>query len=140
MINQKELAEDLTQTVFIKLNHHKENINEENKIPAWLYKTARNEVYQHLRKNYSAKVVALDYELQSSNDIANDFENDELIELMNRELNKVADEQREVFILREYSGMSYKEIADLLEINVDVVKSRLYMARQQLLKKLSKFI
>jgi RNA polymerase sigma factor (sigma-70 family) len=46
----------------------------------------------------------------------------------------------EVFILKEYSGLSYKEIASLLEIDEDLVKSRLYKARQKLINKISKIL
>ena len=56
-----------------------------------------------------------------------------LTDLMNIEF-------REVFILREYTGLSYKEIASLLEIDEDLVKSRLYKARQKLVNKISKLV
>ena len=46
----------------------------------------------------------------------------------------------EVFMLKEYSGLSYKEIASLLEIDEDLVKSRLYKARQKLINKISKLV
>ena len=43
-------------------------------------------------------------------------------------------------MLKEYSGLSYKEIASLLDIDDELVKSRLYKARQKLVNKISKLI
>ncbi len=56
------------------------------------------------------------------------------------ELGLMSVEFREVFILREYSGLSYKEIASLLEIDEDLVKSRLYKTRQKLVNRISKLV
>lgn len=139
-INKRELAEDLTQIVFINFNKHKENIKDNNKISSWLFKSARNEIYQHLRKQKGFKEIPFEVELPSDLNIPNNIENKELIEIIDNELEKISHEQREVFILREYSGLSYKEISELLLIDIELVKSRLYMTRQYLLKKLSKII
>ncbi|MCK7525290.1 MAG: hypothetical protein MZV64_50615 [Ignavibacteriales bacterium] len=54
------------------------------------------------------------------------------------ELEVMNEDFSEVFVLKEYSGLSYKEIASLLEIDEDLVKSRLYKARQKLINKISK--
>ncbi len=139
-INKRELAEDLTQIVFINFSKHKENIKDNNKISSWLFKSAKNEVYQHLRKQKGIKEIPFEVELQADLNIPNNIENKELIEIIDNELEKISHEQREVFILREYSGLSYKEISELLLIDIELVKSRLYMTRQYLLKKLSKII
>ncbi len=56
------------------------------------------------------------------------------------ELDNMNEDFREVFILREYSGLNYKEIASLLKIDDELVKSRLYKARQKLINKISKVL
>jgi RNA polymerase sigma factor (sigma-70 family) len=56
------------------------------------------------------------------------------------ELEVMNEDFSEVFVLKEYSGLSYKEIASLLEIDEDLVKSRLYKARQKLISKISKVL
>jgi len=48
------------------------------------------------------------------------------------ELNNMNPEQSEVFLLKEYSGMSYRQIAELMEISEELVKSRLYKVREKL--------
>jgi RNA polymerase sigma-70 factor (ECF subfamily) len=56
------------------------------------------------------------------------------------ELNGMAFEQREVFLLKEYGGFSYREIAEVMNINEDLVKSRLFKTRRKLIEKLSKVL
>ena len=57
-----------------------------------------------------------------------------------KELENINPEQKEIFILKEYSGLSYKEIAVLTEIDEELVKSRLYKVRQKLIKRVSKLL
>jgi len=47
---------------------------------------------------------------------------------------------KEIFILRELSGLSYKEIANLIGISEELVKSRLFEIRKKLREKISKYI
>jgi RNA polymerase sigma-70 factor (ECF subfamily) len=49
-------------------------------------------------------------------------------------------DQKEVYYLKEYGGFSYKEIAQMMEIDENLVKSRLYKVRQKLIKHISKMI
>jgi RNA polymerase sigma factor (sigma-70 family) len=56
------------------------------------------------------------------------------------ELNKMDIGQRDVFLLKEYGGLSYKEISVMMGINEELVKSRLHKTRQKLIRKLSPYI
>ena len=140
MVNNRELAEDLVHNVFLKLNTHLNKINEFDKISAWLFTTARNEVFEHLRKNKNREFVTQENEPHAKSSLVKDIEDAQLIDLIDNEIERMPEEQREVFALREYSELSYKEISLLLNVEIDVVKSRLYMARKKLIKKLSKII
>src|SRR3990172_8738877 len=81
-----------------------------------------------------------DVEIESTFSLTEEFENKELCKLIRNELNNMNEDFREVFVLREYSGLNYKEIASLLGINEELVKSRLYKARQKLVCRISKLI
>jgi RNA polymerase sigma-70 factor (ECF subfamily) len=72
-------------------------------------------------------------EIDSGSNLAELLEIKETAQLIINELDKLAPEQKEVFILKEYSGFSYSEIASLLEIDEALVKSRLYKTRQKLI-------
>lgn len=138
MTNNSDLSEDLVQNIFIKLYENLDNIKNKNSILFWLFKTTRNEVYTHFRNSsrkpeFHVKDIN-EIELQTAMDIESEFELKEMKELLLNELDKLPLDQKEIFIMREYSGLSYKEISSLLEIDINLVKSRLYKTRQKLMK------
>jgi len=138
-------ADDIVQDVFIKLFENLNNIHNKQSIQFWLFKTARNEMMGFFRstknkKLFSNAVDLDDVEIETTNSIIDDIESKELNKLILNELDSMNEDFREVFVLKEYSGLSYKEIASLLEIDEDLVKSRLYKARQKLINKISKLV
>jgi len=56
------------------------------------------------------------------------------------ELENISIEQKEIFLLKEYGGLSYKEIAVVSNIDENLVKSRLYKTRQKLIERISKIV
>jgi RNA polymerase sigma-70 factor, ECF subfamily len=145
MLNDKMRADDIVQDVFIKLFENLNNIHNKQSIQFWLFKTARNEMMSFLRntknKKFITEVVDIEnFEIENKTSLADEIENTELKKLILNELEVMNEDFSEVFILKEYSGLSYKEIASLLEIDEDLVKSRLYKARQKLINKISKLV
>jgi len=145
MLNDKMRADDIVQDVFIKLFENLDNIHNKQSIQFWLFKTARNEMMAFLRNTKNKKFItqAVDienFEIENKTSLADEIENTELKKLILNELEVMNEDFSEVFILKEYSGLSYKEIASLLEIDEDLVKSRLYKARQKLINKISKLV
>ncbi len=138
-------ADDIVQDVFIKLFENLNNIHNKQSIQFWLFKTARNEMMSFLRNTKNKKFIteAVDienFEIENKTSLADEIENTELKKLILNELEVMNEDFSEVFILKEYSGLSYKEIASLLDIDEDLVKSRLYKARQKLINKISKLV
>ncbi|MDQ7817841.1 MAG: sigma-70 family RNA polymerase sigma factor [Melioribacteraceae bacterium] len=145
MVNDRLTCEDIIQNVFLKLFENLKRIRNSESIQFWLFSTVRNEVYSYYRR----KKVRLDQfgaedsdeiEIDSGERLALTIEQNEMRELVNKELNRIPIEQRELFILREYGGLSYKEIADVMNIDEELVKSRLFKTRQKLIKRLSKIV
>jgi RNA polymerase sigma factor (sigma-70 family) len=81
-----------------------------------------------------------DLEIDASIRLDEEFEIQEMKEIIMKELDKLSVEQRDVFLLKEYGGLSYKEIAEIMKIDEELVKSRLYKTRQKLIYKLSKVV
>ena len=145
MLNDQMQADDTVQDVFIKLYQNLNSIHNKQSIQFWLFKTTRNEILTLFRNRgikqlYTNAVDLEEVEIESSQSVSDEIENKELNKLMLNELNEMNEDFREVFVLREYSGLSYKEVASLLEIDEDLVKSRLYKARQKLVNSISKLI
>jgi RNA polymerase sigma-70 factor (ECF subfamily) len=145
MLNDKMRADDIVQDVFIKLFENLNNIHNKQSIQFWLFKTARNEMMSFFRSTKTKKLISEaadidEVEIGSEVSLADEVESTELKKLILNELEIMNEDFREVFVLKEYSGLSYKEIASLLEIDEDLVKSRLYKARQKLINKISKLV
>ncbi|MGE5352359.1 MAG: RNA polymerase sigma factor [Syntrophothermus sp.] len=141
MLNDKMLTDDIVQNVFIKLYENMNNINNTEFIASWIYKTARNEVYSFLRHKKRKAEDLLDDEVPLySEALTDEMDNVELREIIMSALETIPEEQREAYLLKEYSGFSYKEIASLQDIDEELVKSRLFHARKKLIAKLSKFV
>jgi RNA polymerase sigma factor (sigma-70 family) len=79
-------------------------------------------------------------EIYSEINLEDQYEELEIKELVMKELNSMPVEQREVFLLKEYGGFNYKEIAEMMGISLELVKSRLHKTREKLIKRMSKII
>lgn len=145
MVNSLSAAEDIIQIVFLKFYENLEMIKEKDKCEFWLFKTARNEVFNYYR---SRKIKASYFERSDAEEIpAGDEESTEIMfdrmemhSIIMKELNSFPEDQREVYLLKEYSGLSYKEIAGLMSIDEELVKSRLFKIRRKLADKVSKIL
>lgn len=144
MLNDKTLCEDVVQSVFLKFFENVDFIRDKESTKSWLFTTARNEVFSiYRKKKVRRNVHTIDDEEELSikeNLLSEDFEMKEIKELLQIELDDLPDEQKEVYLLKEYGQLSYKEISDTLGIDEGLVKSRLYKTRQKLINRLSKVL
>jgi len=145
MVNDSMLCEDIVQTVFVKFFENMNNIVSKESYNFWLFKTARNEVYTYYRKK--KKLMHGDdphdeeiNPLISEDAVGENFEKQEFKLILDNELNALPEEQKEVFVLKEFSDFSYKEIASMMSISEELVKSRLYKVRQKLIKKMAGYV
>jgi len=134
IVRSRMLAEDIVHDVFIKLYDNYSNIRNLGRIELWLFKTARNEIYSYFRKKINKYNQDNDCWEQNASDenISELIENKELISILEHELKLMDREQSEAYYLKEYSDLSYKEIADIMDITENLVKSRIYKVRQKL--------
>lgn len=144
MVNNQIVCEDIIQNVFLKLYENLNKIVNKESVIFWVYKTARNEVYSYYRKkslrsNYFESSEFTE-ELFSNEEVLDDYELKEMKELVSIELNQLPTEQKEIYLLKEYGGLSYKEIAAITEVTEDLIRSRLYKTRQKLIKSLRKVL
>lgn len=145
MVGDKMICEDIIQNVFVKFFENMNRIRNSGRVEVWLFTTTRNEIYSFYRtkRTHVDQFGVLDsdeLEIDSSVKLDEEFEYQELNELVIKELDKISIEQRDVFLLKEYGGLSYKEISEVMKIDEELVKSRLYKTRQKLIYKLSKVV
>jgi len=133
-------AEDVAQEASLRAFKFFGNFRGENP-RAWLLTIVRNTFYNSLRKNRSEKIEELDDEALSIEDTTVNAEilNSRIsdAEVIRRAIAALPVQFREIVVLREMEGLSYKEIADLADLPVGTVMSRLARARKQLQKELA---
>jgi RNA polymerase sigma-70 factor (ECF subfamily) len=134
-------AEDLAQETFIKAYKKINTLKDYKKAKSWLYSIARNTVIDFFRKNKNKEVALSDALLESiaaTATTAATYQEKAISNEISKELDRCIDrlvkEDRAIVRLLYYEGFSYKEIADLLNINENTLKSRLHRARKVLLE------
>jgi len=137
MVNNREDAMDITQTVFIKTYEKMDTYDPSRKFFSWLYKIAVNESLNHLKQR--EREMRVDHELRASQKSTESriIEN-ETGEHIQRALTSLKFDYRVVLILKHFLELSYKEIGEILEIPTKKVKSRLFTGRQILRETLIK--
>lgn len=145
MVNNNEISEDIIQTVFLKFYENMQNIKIKERPEFWLFKSTRNEVFNYyrskkIRNNVYENIDIERIELPEKESIEYNFDHKEMHNLILKELERFPIEQRESYLLKEYSGLSYKEIAELTGIDEELVKSRLFKVRRKLVEKISKIL
>ncbi|MBI5929655.1 MAG: sigma-70 family RNA polymerase sigma factor [Chloroflexi bacterium] len=138
-------AEDLTQEVFVKVNHGLKDFRGESQLATWIYRIATNTAIDRLRSQpgnhidmidlsgdlvevedkdvwTGEKTLSVEQQLvrQQMNDCIRDF------------ISRLPEPYRTVLVLSELEGIKNQEIADILGITLDTVKIRLHRARTKL--------
>lgn len=143
IVHNKYDADDLTQDVFIQAFHSIHSFRADAKLSTWLCRMAINKslnfVRDNKRKQFFQSIVSVDE--NSLSDESSDFWGAEKeLEICSQKLHKAIDalpkKQRTAFVLCKYDEMSYKEIAEVMEISLSSVESLLFRARKSLQKKL----
>jgi RNA polymerase sigma-70 factor, ECF subfamily len=137
MLGQYEDARDACQEIFIAVYRNLGKFRGEAKFSSWLYRIAMNCCHDRLRAR-SMHTVALDESMAIPVDgsAQGDLERQQKIDHVRTALNALPYELRQVVIMKEYEGLTFKEISEILNIPVSTAKTRLYTGLDQLKKRL----
>ena len=144
-------AEDILQDVFYQLVRVSEDVNTIEKISSWMFKVARNKITDSYRKkkslNFSDMNHAPDEEEDSVqfedfipdlNDLPDAVLSREMVwEILEEGLSEIPKEQKEVFTMHEFDGLSFKKIAEVTGGQVNTLISRKRYAILYLREKLN---
>ncbi len=140
-------VQDVTQEAFIKAYRALGNFRGESQFYTWLYRIAINSAKNYLvSRNRRPPGVDVDlsdaihYEGESKlKDIATpeaSMMSDELMKVVNQTIKTLPEDLRAALTLREYDGLSYEEIADVMSCPVGTVRSRIFRAREAIDKEI----
>jgi RNA polymerase sigma-70 factor, ECF subfamily len=143
ILRQREDVEDIAQQVFVKAYFSLKRFDQRAAFSTWLYKITVNECWDLLRKR---KVRPLVYESDLSEDQARQFgapeerstpspdisDTLEARQKVERLLECLDERDKMMLILKEVEGFAVEEIADILDLNANTVKVRLFRARRRI--------
>ena len=133
-------AEDLTQEIFLKLWKSLDKFNRDADFSTWLSSVARNYCIDHYRASKREKevvvedLVAFDLAPSSFGNPHSALEDQDRRSLLRRGLDQLPDKLRQAVVLRDLQGMTYHEMADLLQLPEGTVKSRINRGREELMR------
>ena len=138
MLQRQEDARDICQETFLRVLKKAHRFRDGSKFSTWMYQIALNLCRDQLRKRRRWRtILAEDRELNEQTDAPPDgypAANDPSLQVEKRQktralqlaLKEIPSEQREVLIMKEYEGLKFKEIAEILNAPESTVKSRMY--------------
>jgi RNA polymerase sigma-70 factor (ECF subfamily) len=149
ILRRREDVEDVAQQVFIKAYFSLKRFDQRAAFSTWLYKITVNECWDLLRKK---KVRPLLYESDLSEEQAQQFGANERLasgaqdvsdkleaqQQVERLLQGLDERDRMMLILKEVEGFAIEEIAEILELNANTVKVRLFRARRRIVNQARK--
>ena len=135
-LGNRDEAQDVYQETFIRFYECARQDREMTNVPGFLLKIARN-LCLNSRRNKKRTVEFEDYQFLVPPRSA---ENSEFLQLITTALDMLPDEYREVFVLREYEGLSYAEIAEVVDASLSNVKVRIFRAKQKIRDILAPYI
>ena len=141
-IRDTNLVEDLAQEVFIRFWEKRHQINITSSIPAYLRRMAINEALAHLRKNKRFQEEELDTNLSFSADNSGEdqFMHGELQQQVTRAINTLPPKCRAIFQLSRFEDLTYREIADKLDISIKTVENQMGKALKILRQELGGYL
>lgn len=155
IVNDPSDAADTTQDVFLKVFRGMKHFHGESSLKTWIYRIALHEAANRRRWWFRHKahetpiepVEAGEREISSEERLVDPrespFDNcahDEVRAAVEHALQQVGEPYRTALILRDLEEMSYEEIADVLQISVGTVKSRITRGRAALRKRLAGYV
>lgn len=151
-MGNREVAEELTQEVFIKVYKTAANYTPQSKLQTWLFTIAKNMSLNELRK-YKYKIVSMDQQLETDNgqvtmQLQDDGQATPRDDVLQNEKNMVIrqaiaglpENQRIAVLLRRYEQFTYDEIAQTMGVSSKAVKSLLNRAKENLRDKLKSLL
>ena len=147
MLRNPEDAEDVLQETFLRAYRGIKSFKGNSTFSTWIYRITANSALMRLRKKQLPQVSIEDSDERDAPISIVDWAPGPVEQLLNQEMQRVMDEAidarppefRQVFILRDVEELSNAEVAEILDLSVAAVKSRLHRARLKVRNRLAQY-
>ncbi len=142
-LRNKEESEGLVQNIFMEIWANRGRIDVNRSFYGYLFKIAKNKLYNHLRKSINEKVykeyiIYRNDSIENKTDIDLDFK--EISNILNEIINKLPPRRKQIFCLSRNEGLTYKEIGKKLNISENTVDTQIRNALDFIREKIKDFI
>lgn len=141
MLTCHEDAEDVLQETFLRAYRHLGSFKGDSKLSTWLYKIATNEVLRFIEKHKQTMVALDDLERQYAYEVQDSGSDDDTAEQLvwlQKAIRHLPEKQRLVFNLRYYDELEYAEISEILNTQVETLKTNFHYAKENVKKYIQK--
>lgn len=134
MTGRPDEAEDVVQASFIKAHRRLASCRDPERVGAWLFRICANACKDHLKLRRTDGVALDEVPGLAGESDGPDraLARSDLRREIEAALRRLADEQREAFLMKHVEGLSYEEMAEILEASVPALKMRVHRAREEL--------
>ena len=138
VVNNIDEAQEITQEVFLTVYHKLKSFKFKSSLKTWVYRIAVNMAIDYSRKRSREQDHTVLYEdnnkLNKTIDpVSENIEREQQEKTISTLLEALSPDQRVCIVLRSIEGLSYQEISESLNININTVRSRLKRAREKLI-------
>ncbi|AZQ44763.1 RNA polymerase sigma factor [Nonlabens ponticola] len=134
LLNHED-TDDVVQNVFIKIHRGIGNFKGDSKLSTWMYRIAYNESMTFLKKkSRTVKIESAELQEYLVDQLEADvyFSGDEIQLELQRALARLPDRQKEIFNMRYYDEIKFKDIASILELTEGAVKASYHIAAKKI--------
>ncbi len=152
-LHDQDDAQDIGQEVFIEVFQSIHKFRQESSLSTWLYRIATNKSLNLIRKNKYKKLIINVENLFRAEPATAQLQNEDFTQSPEREhefdertqrlhsaIQQLPSNQKTAFTLNKYNSMSYKEIAEVMEISLSSVESLIHRAKINLQNRLTRQI
>ncbi len=133
-------ADEIVQEVLFVVYKNLKNFQFKSSLYTWIYKITSTRSLNFLKRRKIKELLSLEEQPEklqkSTNDILDNIEAKEKLEMVDRVLQQLPSKQREIFILRNYENLTYKEISEITGKSIGALKSNYFHSMKKIIEKI----
>lgn len=140
LLGDGKSAEDVVHETFSKVLVESAKLQNPSSLKSWMFTIARNEAFSLIKQTKKFRPITNEDNIFDEDSTLIALEESEQTQLLEKLLNQLLPQYKEVLLLREFESMNYEEIALVTGTTISSVKSKLFKARKELMEKAKPYL